>query len=385
MTDTHNMQLNFSGTQHNSELSYYKWKQHIGEDYSYETSFSVALKDYSKWSDLVVESFYFRYNPHKKTISAFVGILKHPKDPAINYVVSISSTHTSKEFISVHAKTYEDVLAYKPLMDALKDDTIEADDDPKVGVEFWVASSNGGHSYSRDIYAPTWNEIKDNYSVDVRNELERVIEKKFHADAGKLIIWSGPPGTGKTFAVRALLRSWRKSATISYIVDPENFFIQSSNYMLSVIMEDPNEEFIFTSAAEDEANGDQKTAKTHLIILEDTGELLKAESKDVVGQGLSRLLNLTDGLIGQGLNLIILITTNEKISTFNDAVTRAGRCISHAEVDKFGTSESNAWLERHGSDKRVNEPKTLSELYSMIYDPEAKEKIEKKVAVGQFL
>ena len=36
-------------------------------------------------------------------------------------------------------------------------------------------------------------------------------------------------------------------------------------------------------------------------MLEDTGELLDPDAKTVIGQGLSRFLNVVDGLIGQGL------------------------------------------------------------------------------------
>ena len=37
-----------------------------------------------------------------------------------------------------------------------------------------------------------------------------------------------------------------------------------------------------------------------LLVLEDTGELLTPDAKTVIGQGLSRFLNVVDGLIGQG-------------------------------------------------------------------------------------
>ena len=50
-----------------------------------------------------------------------------------------------------------------------------------------------------------------------------------------------------------------------------------------------------------------------LLILEDTGELLAADAKYQTGQGLSRLLNVVDGLIGQGLRVIVLVTTNEPL------------------------------------------------------------------------
>ena len=63
-------------------------------------------------------------------------------------------------------------------------------------------------------------------------------------------------------------------------------------------------------------------------------------------QGLARLLNLTDGLLGQGLSLLVAITTNEALSTLHPAVVRAGRCIAQIEVGNLSGSEAQAWLGR---------------------------------------
>ena len=48
--------------------------------------------------------------------------------------------------------------------------------------------------------------------------------------------------------------------------------------------------------------GDDERA-WRLLVLEDAGELMAASARAEVGQGLSRLLNLTDGLLGQGVPL----------------------------------------------------------------------------------
>lgn len=50
---------------------------------------------------------------------------------------------------------------------------------------------------------------------------------------------------------------------------------------------------------------DDELKRWRLLVLEDCGEFLRADAKQEMGQGLSRLLNLTDGLLGQGLNLLV--------------------------------------------------------------------------------
>ena len=40
-----------------------------------------------------------------------------------------------------------------------------------------------------------------------------------------------------------------------------------------------------------------------------------------VGQGLARLLNVCDGMVGQGLRILILLTTNEDLGTMHPATS----------------------------------------------------------------
>ena len=87
-------------------------------------------------------------------------------------------------------------------------------------------------------------------------------------------------------------------------------------------------------------------------ILEDTGELLAADAKERTGQGLSRLLNVVDGLIGQGLRVLVLVTTNETLRSLHPAVSRPGRCASQIEFAAFTADEAAEWLEPTASTQR---------------------------------
>src|SRR5262249_55021660 len=62
------------------------------------------------------------------------------------------------------------------------------------------------------------------------------------------------------------------------------------------------------------------------------------------GQGLSRLLNVVDGLIGQGLRALVLVTTNETLRSLHPAVSRPGRCASQVEFTAFSAEEAADWL-----------------------------------------
>ena len=46
-------------------------------------------------------------------------------------------------------------------------------------------------------------------------------------------------------------------------------------------------------------------------------------------QGLSRFLNVVDGLIGQGSRILVLVTTNEELGALHPAIARPGRCAAN--------------------------------------------------------
>ena len=93
----------------------------------------------------------------------------------------------------------------------------------------------------------------------------------------------------------------------------------------------------------EEDNG-ERSHRWRLLVLEDCDEVVRCEAKAGVGQALSRLLNLTDGLLGQGRNVLICITTNEDLSRFHPAVVRPGRCLKQIEIGPLNSEEAAAWL-----------------------------------------
>lgn len=223
-----------------------------------------------------------------------------------------------------------------------------SDDDESIVVGFATMSQDGtARTTGRKLSAPVWSEATPNYTLNVQKELGRYLEPNWQPGAGgKLLLWHGPPGTGKTYAIRALTRAWKSWCAFSCVTDPENFLGHSS-YMLDLLTRSTNKPW-------------------QLVILEDSGELLSTDAKDRTGQGLSRLLNASDGLIGQGLNVMTLITTNEPLKTLHPAAVRPGRCLSQVSFGEFTQTEANQWLANHASNARVRGPRTLAQLYAVL-------------------
>ena len=102
-------------------------------------------------------------------------------------------------------------------------------------------------------------------------------------------------------------------------------------------------------------------------MLEDAGELLAVDARAVAGQALSRFLNAVDGLIGQGLRILVLVTTNEELGKLHPAVARPGRSAARIEFPRLTREEAAAWLTRHGLDAAAaTGTTTLASLYALL-------------------
>jgi hypothetical protein len=139
-------------------------------------------------------------------------------------------------------------------------------------------------------------------------------------------------------------------------MDPEIAF-EDPSYLSEVIAH--------SDGAYEEDNG---APRWRLLIAEDADRYVRADTQSRDNAGLDRLLNVADGILGQGTRLLILLTTNSELETLHPALVRPGRCLAVTDFRRFNVAEGGAWLDGSGAIPAGGE--TLAELYALRGDLE---------------
>lgn len=228
--------------------------------------------------------------------------------------------------------------------------------DGKARLTMWTVGNGGApNRHRRWVDTPTWDAIAANYPGEVGSALARLtgmLRPPEHG--GRLLLWYGEPGTGKTTAIRSLAHEWRDWADIHFVLDPEAFF-GSPEYLMHVVAD----EDLWDPRA-------MSTSRWKVLVVEDADELIRADARVDAGASMSRLLNLTDGILGHGLRVLLLITTNEPMRGLHPAVVRPGRCLADVQFRPFSRPEATAWL--RGVAQVPSGELTLAELFRALGD-----------------
>jgi hypothetical protein len=226
--------------------------------------------------------------------------------------------------------------------------------DREFPARFWWWASNFPRDIARMLPSPQWSEIEGNYVGQTRALLADMSQwRRQPPGGGRLVLWHGEPGTGKTSAIRSFIGEWRSWAEFQFITDPEEF-LSNPGYLLATIAE---------------SRGPHPAGpidRWKIIVLEDAGEFLAPDAKHLKGQALSRLLNVCDGVLGQAMRALVLVTTNEPLDHHHPALARPGRCLAEVEFERFDRDEMTTWCARHQTSAPDVPSASLADLYAHL-------------------
>lgn len=194
-------------------------------------------------------------------------------------------------------------------------------------------------------------DIDLNYGPEAKNKFEKIVSIMKSKKNG-LILFSGIPGTGKSTFIKLLSRHTERKLI-----------------------------FLSSSSAEHITNPDFLTFimrhRNSILILEDAEKVLRSrEEQD--NFAVSNLLNITDGILGDCINLMVIATFNIDREKIDKALLRKGRLLLEHHFEPLQKDMANKLLEKIGVDRTVSEPTSLAEIYNQD-DNFHEEKKEKKI------
>lgn len=141
-----------------------------------------------------------------------------------------------------------------------------------------------------------------------------------------------------------------------------------SSYIKHLINAHPDKKFVFVPAAMIKLLGDTSfgsfltSLNEHIIILEDCEGAIKDRN---IGDAaaVSLLLNMTDGILADDLNMKFICTFNDDMKNIDQALLRKGRCVSKYEFTPLCVEKASKLLEERGVEALLTKPITLSDIF----------------------
>ena len=119
-----------------------------------------------------------------------------------------------------------------------------------------------------------------------------------------------------------------------------------------------------------------------VLIIEDAEPVLQKRDGSDRTSAISNILNLTDGLLSDCLNISIVATFNTDTKNLDEALLRKGRLINSYSFEKLTKEKSEILLKKLGHNVEVTKPMTLAEIYFYGKDNKGLSFKQKKGNIG---
>ncbi len=280
-------------------------------------------------------------------------------------IISFDAGRTEKDYLYLYLDNDEAVFFYNKeyekdvdhvlsvLIGLLKGCVIPAVTKNKIFVVY--QSQQGFEKTGFDVKKIKVN-LEQNYNDGFTEVSDEIVVGLNDKKKSNLVILSGEPGTGKTTYIRYLTSKIKKNIIfiapdmVNHITDPSfiPFLIKNNDTVL---------------------------------IIEDGEPALQSRNGDGRTGAVSNILNLTDGLLSDCLNISIVVTFNMEGKDIDKALLRKGRLLKNYKFDLLSIEKSKALLKKLGiNDVNVDKPMTLADIY--FYEDDNNSKTYERRKVG---
>ena len=169
---------------------------------------------------------------------------------------------------------------------------------------------------------------------------EKIINTLNQKNGKGLVLLHGTPGTGKTHYLKYIASKVKDKRVLfippylaDFITSPEMtpFLIQNSN---------------------------------SILFIEDAERVI-TDRNNVGANGVSNILNITDGILSDILKIQIVATFNMDKAKIDSALLRKGRLIAEHKFDALPIDDANNLIKHLGKNHIATKPMTLTEIYNL--------------------
>ena len=189
------------------------------------------------------------------------------------------------------------------------------------------------------------SELKLHYGDDFATWHQELV-KKFKSKNHGVSIFRGTPGTGKTSYIRSLIAELHDS---HYFL----FMPLKIGWMLNA----PETVRFWMEQKQ------QNPSRKLVAILEDAEHFLMQRGGDNASSA-SDLLNASDGLLGDFLQMHLICTVNCDVSQLDKAVTRSGRMLAYREFSRLTLAQAQKLAAAKKLEITEQDSYSLAEIYN---------------------
>lgn len=168
-------------------------------------------------------------------------------------------------------------------------------------------------------------------------EVDELIRKRLGQKNDKgIVLLHGLPGTGKTTYLRYLVGKIKKRVLF---LSPSVAGNLMNPDFIELLIDNPNT----------------------VLIIEDAENIIK-DRKHNSSSSVSNLLNISDGLLADFLNVQLICTFNSSLTMVDSALMRKGRLIAKYEFGKLNVEKSKRLSAHFGHDVVIDKSMTIAEI-----------------------